>query len=227
MKQIIKPTILTFLILSACGATTVTASEPLFLTKSKKALLFTADGLGGATLRGKNSGQEVTIKCEKSSGHGFVLDKSPLVHEVHIEFSGKCEQEVLGNKGTCTEPIRLKLAYGELGLLNGHVLLLLAPEAGEEFVELKCINGNTKILGAVIGEFKLLGADGGKQYNALRKNFLLLYRAKGTTQEPEEIELLGKLMTGVSLKVEGFLGEKASEKASSLILVDGNGTIDP
>lgn len=60
-----------------------------------------------------------------------------------------------------------------------------------------------------------------QQYSALRELFLLLYNAKGTAQEPEEIELLGSLMRGVALKAEGFFGEKASEETAQLLSFDG------
>jgi hypothetical protein len=200
-------------------------SLPLFLNESKKALLFTA--VGGEVILTASAG---TIKCENNKGHGFVLDKSPLAHELHIEFSGKCEQKTSISKVTCVEPIKIKLAYGELGLLNGHVFLLVAPESGTEVVELNCGSILTKVSGAVIGEFPLNGTDGTKQYGVDRKDFLLHYKTNSTTktiQEPEEIELLGKLMTGVTLKVEGFFGGKASQETASLILLDGNGLIDP
>jgi hypothetical protein len=214
--------------MGALAATSASAVEPLFLTESKKALLFTADNIGTPTLRGKRAGVEGTITCEKSAGHGFALDKSPLSREVEIEFSGKCEQTLNGTKETCGEPIKPKKSYGELGLLNGHVLLLVAPETGTEFVEVKCgNNNNTKVLGAVIGEFPLNGRGGSKQYSTSLKEFLLEFTATGVKQNIETINLLGVEMKGVSLKVEGFLGEGASEEATALLLLNGGGTIDP
>jgi hypothetical protein len=60
-----------------------------------------------------------------------------------------------------------------------------------------------------------------------RKVFLLLLDATGNKQNNEEIELLGTLMTGVHLSVEGFFGEDATAKAVALGLVDGNALIDP
>jgi len=210
----------------AIAAASASASLPLFLTESKKALLFTADS-GVGTLRGEKAGVVGTITCEQDLVHGFVLNASPLAHELHIQFEKKCKQTIGTNEGTCTEPIKVNLAYGELGLLNGHVVLLVAPESGTEFVTVECTNGNTKVEGAVVGEFPLTGADGNPQYGVDRKDFLLVFKATGTTQEPEEIELLGSLMTGVSLKVSGFLGGKASQESHELLLLDGNGLIDP
>jgi GDSL-like Lipase/Acylhydrolase family len=205
----------------ASAATSASASESLFLTASKTKLLFTTDSFGATTLRGKLLGVEGVIKCEESKTHGFVLDKSPLARELYIEFKGKCEQTIGGSKGTCTEPIKPALSYGELGLLNGHVLLLVAPEKGTEFAEVKCAISSIKVAGAVIGEFSLKAADGSPQYDVLRKNFLLLFKASGVKQEPEEIELSGSLMKGVALKIEGAFGEKASEETVQLLLPTG------
>jgi hypothetical protein len=212
--------------MAALMASSAAASLPLFLTQSGKALLFTADsGLG--TLRGTEAGVEATITCEKDLVHGFVLNASPLAHEVEIQFHTKCEQKSAAGTAKCSEPIKVKKAYGELGLLNGHVLLLLAPEVGTEFVEVTCETTKTNVSGAVIGEFDLNGKDGNPQYGVDREDFLLLFKAKGTTQEPEEIELLGTLMTKVGLSVTNFLGGKASEETVELILLDGLGLIDP
>jgi hypothetical protein len=206
------------------AATSASAVETLFITSSGKALLFT--GSGAVTLRGKEAGIEGTIKCELSKTHGFVLNKSSLARELHIEFEGKCEQTVGSTKSACTEPIKALSAYGELGLLHGHGLLLVAPEKGTELVEAKCAGDNTKFSGAVIGEFALNGADGLPQYGIAREDYLLLYKVKGTTQEPEEIELSGTLMKGVTLKAEGFLGEKASEETTQLLSFAGPTQID-
>jgi hypothetical protein len=211
----------------ALATTSASAEEPLFVTESGKALLFVADGLGAVTLRGKKAGVEGTITCEKESVHGLALDKSTLARELHIEYNGKCEQTVGTNKGSCTEPIKPVLSYGELGLLKEHVLLLVAPEKGTEFVEVKCTNGNTKIGGAVIGEFKLNGRNGNSQYAVKQKAFLLLFKANGVKQEQEEIELLGSLMKGVALKAEGFFGEGASEEAVQLLLFAAGAAILP
>lgn len=230
MQRIVKSVLVALfavMCMGALAATSASAVGPLFLTESKKALLVTADVLGEATLKAKSFGVEGTIKCEKGSGQGFVLDKSPLGHEIEVEFFGKCEQTVGTTKGTCTEPIKPKLTYGELGLLNGIVLGLVAPESGTEFVQLQCANGNTKFSGAIVGEFTLNGRDGAKQYGVERKVFLLLLNATGNKQNNQEIELLGVLMTGVHLSTEGFFSGEASVNAVALGLVDGNALIDP
>jgi len=230
MRKVTKLTLVVLFAVMSIAALAATsaaaAGTPLFLTQSKKALLFVADG-GLSTLRGEDLGILGTITCGKGSGHGFVLNASPLAHEVLIEFSEKCEQVIGSSKGTCTEPIKVKQSSAELGLLKGHVVLLISPEAGTEFVEVKCTNGNTNVSGAVVGEFDLTGTDGNPQYGVDREDFTLLFKAKGTTQEPEEIELLGGLMTKVGLKVEGIFGGKASQEGVALLLLDGLGLIDP
>lgn len=209
----------------ALAATSASAEEPLFVTASLRALLFTGT-IGAVTLRAKQAGVEGTITCEKTSVHGRALNKSALARELHIEFKGKCEQIVGANKAACTEPIKPLVSYGELGflLLNDSALLLVAPEKGTEFVEVRCGSNITKFSGAVIGEFPVSGRDGIPQLGTLREAFLLSFKAKGTAQEPEEIELLGssmKNLRGVSLKAEGFFGEKASEETAELLLFSG------
>jgi hypothetical protein len=206
----------------ALAAASTSAAEPLFITGTGKALLFTGTS-GVVTLRSKTgTGTEGTITCEKTlTFHGLALNESALVRELHIEFKGKCEQTVGSNKGTCSEPIKLASSYGELGLLHGHVLILVAPESGTLFVEVKCTNGNTDVRGAIIGEFTLNGRGGSSQYNGALEDFLLSFNAKGITQEPESIELSGTLMTGVGLSTEGLFSGKASEEATELLSFDG------
>lgn len=215
--------------MGALGAGSASAVQPLYLTESKKALLVSSDNLGEITLRGRSAGIEGTIKCEKSGGHGFLLDKSSLIREISAELSGKCEQTIGTSKGTCTEPIKPVSMYGELGLLNGIVVMLIAPESGETFVEVKCTNGNTKITGTIIGEYKLNSRDGTKQYGVDRKVLLGLDNATGNKQNIQEIELLGTKMTGDHLRVEStfFTEEEAAVEAKGLCLVDGNVLIDP
>lgn len=208
----------------ALAATGASAEEPLFGTESGKALSFTGTS-GTVTLRGKELGVEGTVKCEKDSVKGLVLNESTLARELHIEYSGKCEQTVGGSKGTCTEPIKPVLSYGELGLLNEHVLLLVAPEKGTEFAEVKCTNGTTKLSGAVIGEFTPNDKDGKPQLGYEEKVALLSFKDKGETQEPEEIELLGSLMKGVTLKAEGFFGGKVSEEDVQLLETTGQAVV--
>lgn len=81
----------------------------------------------------------------------------------------------------------------------------------------------------MIGEFPLNGTDGNPQYGVDRKDFLLLFKAKGTTQEPQEIELLGVKMTDVHPRVEStfFTEEEFSLEFRQLLLVDGQALIDP
>lgn len=49
----------------ALVATSASAEEPLFITESGEALLFTGTG-GAVTLRAKRAGVEGTITCEKT-----------------------------------------------------------------------------------------------------------------------------------------------------------------
>lgn len=200
------------------AASVASAGEPKFLTASGGTLLFVADS-GTGTLRGEVAGIVATVVCEKDSTHGFILNNSPLAHKVEASFSGKCEQTVGTEKEKCSEAITTKALSGELGLLNGEVLILLTPETGN-FTEITCGATKTKVGGAVIGLID-------PPYGVAVTDATLLFKANSTTQLPEEIELLGVLMTKDSLHVEGFLGGKASEETSELLLLDGPVTIDP
>ena len=203
------------------AASVASAGEPKFLTASGLTLLFTAVS-GTGTLRGERAGVVATVICEKDSTHGVVLNNSPLAHKIVASFEGKCEQTLGSEKVECNEkkPIVTEQLSGELGLLHGEVLLLLTPETGKKFVELKCGSTPTEVGGAVIGLID-------PPYGEPVTDATLLFKASGTTQLPEEIELLGVLMTKDSLHVEGFLGGKASEETSELLLTDGPVTIDP
>lgn len=200
------------------AASVASAGEPLFLTASGTTLLFTADS-GVGTLRGERAGAVATVTCAQDLTHGFILNNSPLAHKVEVAFEGKCEQTLGTEKTACEEPIRTHPLSGELGLLHGEVLLLLTPET-LNFTTLKCGGLTTEVGGAVIG---LLDPP----YGVAVTDATLLFKASGTTQLPEEIELLGVLMTKDGLHVEGFLGGKASEETTELLLPDGPVTVDP
>ena len=200
------------------AASVASAGEPLFLTASGGTLLYTAVG-GVGIFRAERAGIVATVVCEKGLAHGFILNDSPLAHKVETSFSGKCEQTLGTEKTACTEPIRTKPASGELGLLHGEVLILLTPESGNS-TTVTCGSETTEIGGAIIGLMD-------PPYGVLGTASLLLFKASGTTQLPEEIELLGVLMTKDSPHVEGFLGGKASQEGTGLLLSDGPVQIDP
>jgi hypothetical protein len=200
------------------------AAEPLFLTASGAKLLFSATG-GLAVLKGKKIGQEAEIHCEKSTGHGFVLNKTSLADEVLISFSGSCVENAsaLGLKNAaCVEPIVVKESRGELGLVSTtEVGLLLSPASGTEFAKTECGGSVTTVSGAIIGTFPETG-----KYGKLEAEAELLFKATGAKQEPTAIELLGVKMTGVTLKVSEIFGEEASEATKSTIKGDGKIAID-
>jgi hypothetical protein len=200
------------------AASVASAGEPKFLTASGGTLLFTADS-GFWTLRGERAGIVTTMTCEQDLVHGFILNNSPLAHNVDVLFEKKCEQTLGSEKAACTEALHTEALSGELGLLHGEVLILLTPESGD-FTTLECGATETVVGGAVIGLID-------PPYGVAVTDATLLFKASGTTQLPEEIELLGVLMTKDGLLVEGFLGGKASWETTDLLLFDSPVQIDP
>jgi hypothetical protein len=229
--------LMTTLALSAMAASTASAFHPLFLTESKKELLFFGVGglpahlVGGLpTLRALNLGVLGTITCELILIHGFVLDKSTLAHRIKIEFEHNCTTTIGSTKSACEEPFVWKELLGELGLvlLNKTVGFLLAPSDGTSvFAKPNCGSVVTTILGAVIGEIPLLSADPGRasidQYNKLLSLTEVVFESEkqNENQNITHIELLGVLMEGVKLDVEGFFGGPASEEARAFLHSDG------
>lgn len=217
------PAVFAFLVMTAASAS---AFHPLFLTQSKNALPFTGTS-GLALLRFAIAGNESLISCEKDAISGELLDNASRARKVELEFSGKCLEN---GSGTCIEPIKIKLALGELGLASStskRVLLLLAPESGTTFATIEC-SGSMTIEGAVIGEIPELNKSGEVQYNKDRKNFELIFRSanKNQHQAINEILLLGTQMTGVELKIPGFFGGDLSVETVETLTTDGEALID-
>jgi hypothetical protein len=113
--------------MSVAGASAAT----LFLTASGKALLFTASA-SPVELAAERAGIILTIGCQSALFHGLVLNASPLLREIHLRLSRKCELTVGGEKSSCVEPIEAStLLYAEIGLLGGNVVMLITPEKSQ------------------------------------------------------------------------------------------------
>jgi hypothetical protein len=218
---------LAFLAALACSAVAAAnspADEVLFLTASGKQLLFTGISLL-ALLRGLRAGVLSTISCELDLIHGLALHKSPLAHRITLEFHTKCQTTIGSTTEKCTEPLVLKELLGELGLilpagLTGPKLvgLLLAPSSGTALVKFTCGSfGETEVEGAVIGEIP------SAQVGMPLEKFLLKFESenKNENQKYTVIDLLGVEMSGVSLKVSGFLGGSISEEDEVHLTFDG------
>jgi hypothetical protein len=214
---------------SAMAASSASAFHPLFLNLNGSSwLLFTGTSSGLPTLLGLNVSTLGTITCEKALSHGYTLNKSTLADLVTVLFEGNCIQQISGNVGTCGE-ITTKLLSGELGLLlvgtSKLVGLLLIPESGSEFVEVKCTNGNTKVEGAIVGEFpEINGQTRENQYNKNLTSYELVFESVNKASENQkytEIDLLNVKMTKAELKVEGFFGGKASQETTSTLKAEG------
>jgi len=225
----------------AMATSSALAIHPLFLTQSGLTLLFT--GLAkDPLLRGTQAGLTATILCEKLLIHGFILHKSTLAHLLGLLFEGKCVQRIgTGAAESCeetgveTKHITTKPILAELGLLNAgtsgsslHVVILLAPDDGTtNFATLKCGGHETNVGGVIVGEIPALNEGGEKQINEARESLEIVFATvnKTSQQAITEIFLLGSLMEKQELKVEGFLGEKASEEANATLKPDGLVTI--
>jgi hypothetical protein len=220
---------------SAMAASTASAFHPLFLTESKKELLFFGVGglpahlAGGSpALRALTLGILGTITCDLILLHGFVLEKSTLAHRILVELEHKCAISINGNPTACNEPIKSKLLLGELGLvlLNKTVGLLLAPSDGTAvFFTVTCGGNSTTFLGALIGEIPEISNDTGlNQYNKLQTLTEVVWEAKPgdiELQNITHIELLGVLMENIKFDAEGFLAGPASLDAKAFLHSDG------
>lgn len=234
--RIIKPLGLAFiatLAFMAIAAANSFAAEglELFLTASGLTLLFTGHGKD-PILRAKQAGLPAEILCELVLIHGFILHKSPLAHLLGLLFEGKCVQRINGGAAeTCKEHITTVPILAELGLLllpngNKDVVISLQPREGTEFVTVECGGHVTKVGGQIIGEIPTNNANGEKQIETARTSLEIRFetKAKNNEQKYTEIFLLGELMKK-ELKVEGFLGEGASEEATSTLQSNGLVTI--
>jgi hypothetical protein len=212
---------------STAGALAAEPAHLLFLTQSGLTLLFNAVSLFW-TLRGSQGGLPAAISCELDLIHGFVLHRSPLIHLLRIIFHGHCVQKINGGANeSCTEPIETKPILLELGLINladgkKHIGILLRPSEGTEIGTVTCGGHSTTIGGVVVGEIPET-ARGESQIGHDILYLLIIYRSHNQTAEQEytSIELLGTEMTGQELKIEGFLGGKASWEDEIHIHFDG------
>jgi hypothetical protein len=216
------------------ASTAAAASHPLFLTASKKTLLFSGES-NKPVLRGVEAGVKAKVECEKVLVHGFILNESSLAHLKPIIFHKNCLQKI-GNGGNevCNEPIETKTVLAELGLTtstNKIVALLLASDDGKtEFAKFTCGGHETKVGGTIVGEIPPNDGNGRGQYNVERENLLVVFATNPVESEKQAINkifLLGTEMNNQELKIEGFLGGPASEEVPSIILKsDGNVKLD-
>jgi hypothetical protein len=203
--------------------------HPLFFTQNGKTLSFTGSS-GVSVLRALDLGLLGTLECEKGTSSGEILNESTLARKIELEFFGKCLQKINGANLRCDEPINLRLASAELGLISlTHkvAVLLLAPESGTEFVKIECESHQTTIEGAIVGEFPEVNGELRNQYNKDLKSYELIFRSesKSESQAIREIKLLNMQMTGVELKASGLFGGKASEEDTQTFTIDGEALI--
>jgi len=219
---------------SAMASTAAAAVHPLFLTESKKTLLFLGEG-SNPVLRGLNAGAAATIECQKVLIHGFILHESSLVHLLPILFENKCVQRINGGAAEECSPLHIttKSILAELGLIKSGtkpVVILLAPGDGTTvFAKFKCGAVETTVEGTIVGEIPEKNALGENQYNVERTELEVIFATKPAGSDQQAITtifLLGEEMTKQELKVAGFLGGKAAEEATANLKADGKVKID-
>ncbi len=222
-----KAVALAALALLAFGAYVTTsataASHPEFDTESGKTLLFTASG-GTAILLGEQAKIVAEVNCEHSSAHGEILNKSPLVDNIGILFSGNCHETISGSSHTCTEPIATEPGRAEIGLALPATspktvgIYLIPYNSSSKWADPVCNGTDTEVLGGIIGTLPETS-----KYNTFAKTAEIKFADNGLNkQTPEEIDLLGVEMKGVHLETKGLFGGTASEIASGTITADGN-----
>jgi len=182
------------------------------------------------TLRGLNAGVLGTISCEKDLASGLILVPSMLVDNILLQFHGKCTQKVGSTETGCGTLILTKPLHGIVGWINKGatpVGLLLHPESGTVFATVVCGTNTTTVEGEIVAEIPELNEARENQYNNSRTEYELVLKASGETQGVTTFELLGgTFMTGVSLKVAGFLGGAASEEGTELVTLEKDGELE-
>ncbi len=139
-----------------------------------------------------------TIHCKKDSGEGLSAGKR-LVLEVLVAFTG-CELGLFecSTKGAKAEEIMTAALKETLGYINKSTKLTgikLEPESGTEFTagEIECASTKVKVTGALIGD--------ATPVNTKTTKGTLEFKASGTKQAHELIEIEGKTETGIKLNV--------------------------
>jgi hypothetical protein len=153
------------------------------------------------------------INCTKDTGEGL-LTGDKLVQEVLVAFTG-CKVESLFACSTTSakaEEIMTARLKGALGYINKSTKLVgikLEPESGTEFTtgEIECAGINIKVTGSLIADMTPV--------NTKTTTGTLEFKASGTKQVDESIEIEGKTETGVKLKASVH-GEPAVEASDEM-----------
>ncbi len=197
------------------------ASHPEFDTESGKTLLFTATG-GEVTLLGEQAKIIGELKCEKTSWHGEILNKTPLADNITISFSGNCHETISGSSHTCNEPINFESVRGEIGLVLPATspktvgILLIPYNSSGKFADPVCNGTGTEYSGAVIGTFPETS-----KYNTFAKTAEIKFTSSGTKQAQEAIDLLGVEMKGIHMDSAGLFGGLVGLNSDAEIIGDG------
>lgn len=201
------------------------AFHPLFLTESGKELLVI--GLSLRALVRFGNILPVVIHCERDLFHGWILNRSPLIHRATLLLHGKCILLFNGMTTPCTEPIHFFRALLELGLIsstNKKVAILSAPsEGGTEAVKITCGTNTVTLSGAVVGEIPEINAKLENQYNKQLSELEAVFAAENETEKQKitEIFLLGTQMTKVELTASGAGSGPASLESTEALNGDG------
>jgi hypothetical protein len=155
------------------------------------------------------------VNCTKDTDEGYIGSKK-TIEEVLVAFTG-CKLELLSiacsSKGAKTEEIMTAKLKGTLGYINKSTKLVgikLEPESGSEFTagEIECLGTKVKVTGGLIAD--------AKPVNTKTTTGTLEFKASGSKQADELIEIEGKDETGIKLKasVNGEPAIEASEETT-------------
>jgi len=178
-------------------------------------LKFTSTSGTGHLVTGGNK-----INCTKDTNSGFITT-SKTVGLVLVTFTG-CKLEAFfeifecKSKGAAKEEIMTVNLKGTLGYINKSTKLVgvkLEPETASEYTEgeIECAGNKVKVTGAVIGD--------ASPTNTKSTTGTLEFKASGTKQGAESIEIEGKTETGIKLKssLNGGAAEEAAEETTDTL----------
>ncbi len=202
-------------VMSAVAVATASASTPGFIFSGTNKAFSSKSGEGKLVAKSGENG-ELEVKCTSDKDRGEVSGASGTdkVTNVVVTFNG-CTLKVLLESYACSnagkEEIITNTLEGELGYVKGTLkvgLVLLPKESSAGFAEFKCVHSTKTVTVKVTGE--VIGEIPSTSLNVLIDppgHFSLLYEhlTKNYEQQYQELEVLGSLLTKLTLSTETSL----------------------